>query len=472
MMIIQAGPAAAPAPSPFAPAIALFAAVVAAALTYYCYVHVIGNNLAFRSIGILANPPAPYSVLLALGFCFAPLLWLQRSIVRPSDFIILYLYVFLFIPTCIMMPFVSRSGVWEQFLFLLCASVSFLLLQIIRYMRPLPLRDLSITEPVLFEWIILSIGLIGVATLFLFGTIDFSNISFLDVYERRLVLLAENTGGSIVFYTANWAALAVSPLLIIYGLDQRRLMMVGVAVAVAGIAFLATSFKSHLSIPIFTAIYYLSLRFFGLQWSWVVIVLSAILISAISLLIDAAINDIPLVTWSLQFRLIGNNGFLSAHYLDFFYDMPKGLFADSFGRFFTEPNYPQPIAIVVGEGFSGVRDNHANANLWADGFGNLGFAGILFAGLELMVFLWLLDSVAAGKRLILGVAAGVPLAFSLANTSVHSTITSNGALLLLLLLMLMPTRAGAAPPDVRAPARGAAPRSDPTSAATHKPTSS
>ena len=117
--------------------------------------------------------------------------------------------------------------------------------------------------------------------------------------------------------------------------------------------------------------------------------------------------------------------------------MPKGLYQDSIGRFFVNPRYQMPIAEVVGTSFS-IAGNHANANLWADGFGNLGFPGMVFASASAVLLCWLVDSFGSRLPPQPVAIASISLSFVLANTAVHSALTSNGGVLVLLLIFLMP----------------------------------
>jgi hypothetical protein len=413
-------------------------AVAASFLIYFCYVWVIAESPTFRYAGAFAVHPSALAPFVGFAFCLLPLAWLRRSVVQASDFIVLYLYFFLFLPTCALMPYVSESDTRSQFVFLAAITLAFGLVELRRVMRPLRWGDFAM-PPQTFEWLLIGLAVAALGVLLWTGEVQFSNISFLDVYERRAALLAEGGGTNpIVFYIGNWGSLAISPLLIVYGLDRRKLMMVGLGLLLALVSFLATSFKSSMFIPLFTIGYYFLIRFLGLKRVWEIVALTLIGICVFSIVVDYFVNYAPFVTWSFQFRLVGNNGFLSAKYLDFFTNMPKGLFADTFGRLLYEPVYHRPIAVIVGESFTTVADNHANGNLWADGYGNLGYLGVFFAAFELLIVLWIIDSAGTGKNLLQVVTVTVPAAFSLANTSVHSTLTSNGALLLLVLLVLMP----------------------------------
>ena len=179
------------------------------------------------------------------------------------------------------------------------------------------------------------------------------------------------------------------------------------------------------------------MRWAGLRSFGAVLTFVAIGLSVGPMMGDYILNTDGLLSWIVHFRFIGNNGFLTAHYFSFFEDAAKALYQDSFGRFFFDPVYNRPIAEMVGSSFS-IEGNHANANLWGDGYGNLGVLGVLFASLSLVGICWLLDSLTDLAVAPVAIAPIVAFGFSVANNAVHSVMTSNGGWLMILLLLLMP----------------------------------
>jgi hypothetical protein len=80
----------------------------------------------------------------------------------------------------------------------------------------------------------------------------------------------------------------------------------------------------------------------------------------------------------------------------------------------------------------------SNANLWADGFSNFGYAGLLVASLLFAIVLWLYDSMAVGSdRRFAALAIGLP-AFALANTGLLTALLTNGIGFAMVLIYLMP----------------------------------
>lgn len=412
--------------------------------TLFAYVDVIARDPSFSDNGFMAKEPSLLIVVISLFFSLIPVLWLRRRVGRASDFSVIYLYIFVFVPSCVMIPFVSGSDYWEQIETMTGLAVALLLVEVRRFLPPIELTLPRVINNdrqfALLLWVVASLG---IALLLLTGSISIGNLS-LDVYEQRADFFHDTSlNRAFAGYLANWIAAGLAPVLLVYGLHSSRYALAAMGVASAVLTFAATSFRSHLVVPLMIAGVYILLRRFGLWRGALTLLLFSITISIVPSVYDFANAELPMLTWTIQFRLIGNNGFLSGQYFEYFAHMPKGFFADTFGRFFFEPNYSVPISQAVGESFSTVEGNHANANLWADGYGNLGWFGVLFATLSLIMFLWVFDSLARNKNVYVVSALGLSASFFLANTSVHSMLTSNGGLFLLLLILVIPAERSA-----------------------------
>lgn len=414
------------------------------AFVRFTYVDFIATSPVFKYAGAIAYPAVSYSILLGYIFSLLPVLWLRLSPKRVSDQIVLYLYAFVYVPTCLLIPSTTQLDWGDQlyFMAMICSALGALELRRLFGLWSLP--EFAIESPALYEAVLFIALLACGAYLIWFGELDLADINFVDVYERRALLLA-NGGGltiALVFYIANWSSLALAPISLILGIANRNYALGILSLLVAIASFAATSFKSNFFIPIIAGAIYLIGRRFHPNWNGYVLILSVFVTSILCVMIDLLVNYAPLMTWAFEFRMIGNNGFLSGKYFAFFHGMPKGLFGDSIGAYFIDPVYSKPISEIVGEDFSQVPGNHANAHLWADGYGNLGAWGMAFASAEALLFLWLADSFTWRKDIRLTAPIALPAAFSLANTSVHSTLTSNGGLLLLLLLLFLPQITG------------------------------
>ncbi len=402
-------------------------------LCTYLYTDIIGDVAPLRQIGFESYPTTGFAQVAALGFCLVPLLWLRRQFEVPSDLIVFQLYLYVYVPTTAYLVMATPMTFERQLGFLTMTLFGLALLELRRGIRTVIFGKLPIRE----GWFIGILAASSIALIFLIVTVGEVRADSLDltsVYERRGDIVGGG-GRSPLLFAANWAATAIAPLTMIYGLMKRQWWLLGVGLLLAVACFALTSFRSHLFTPIFAVMICMVLRPAGLKRSGIALLLVALSLCLIPLLYDLVTGGLG--TWVIHFRFIGNNGFLSAQYFSFFADAPKGLYQDSFGRLFFSPRYFLPIAELVGSSFS-IAGNHANGNLWADGYGNMGVWGVGLASFSAVLFCWLADSLGRDLDRIQVSAMLIPLVFAISNTSVHSALTSNGGLLVILLLYLMP----------------------------------
>src|SRR5205085_1903942 len=97
-------------------------------------------------------------------------------------------------------------------------------------------------------------------------------------------------------------------------------------------------------------------------------------------------------------RAFINSGVLSTWYFDFFSFSPKVNFADVRGiSWFVTSPYTVSYKEELGWYFWGQRTD-PNAHFMADGFAQLGYAGVLIECAVAALMLWLLDSVCRQRR--------------------------------------------------------------------------
>ena len=407
-------------------------------LVVYLYVDVVVASRAYDLVGVVALPPSTMARFTSFVLALIPLFVTPRNLIKPSAAIGIYLYYLVFVPSCAIMPYASFRGASEWLEFMSAMTIAICSIHILAPRIEFNTVGLELKSSQTFSLLLIFLCIVTSTSLLYFGEIDFRSINLLDVYEKRSAMIeSQSTRVSILFYVANMAGYSIAPIALVYGLRSRKIFLMGFALTASFFAFAFTSYKSHLFVPVLAAaVYFVASR--DRRWGFTLGFLALMLVIAIVSLVWDRGSSNPLLTWTVQFRLAGNNGFLAAKYADFFSVNPQGLFADSIGRLFTDPVYDRPIAQVVGEYFSQVPGNHANANLWADGYANLGYLGMAIATLELIIVMSVFNMLALNNRADLVAAMSVPAAFSMANTAVHSALTSNGVALGLILIALMP----------------------------------
>lgn len=407
-------------------------------MVVYLYVNVVVGSRAYDQVGVMAMTPSLMDIFASAILALIPLFVLPRRLDRPSTVVLVYLYYMVFVPSCAIIPYASYRSIDGWFGFLFVMMLMNIITIVIRPNWTSFVSGFAVKHLDTYIFLIMGLCILFSFVLIFYGEIDFKGLDLLDVYEKRMNLIeSQSLRVIILFYLANMAGYALSPIALVLGLRYRNYLLIIAAIITSFLAFAFTSYKSELIVPVMTAIVYIISRHDKRLGFTALFLILLIGIAITSIMWDMR-SDNPIFTWTIHFRLVGNNGFLSAKYADFFAVNPPGLFADSVGRLFNSPAYDRPISQVVGESFSSVSGNHANANIWADGYGNLGFLGMGLATLELMLLLQIFDALANNERMILIAPMAIPAAFSMSNTAVHSSITSNGLILSFLLIALMP----------------------------------
>jgi hypothetical protein len=421
-------------------------AFVIAACTFtevvrYVYVDVFASGGLYDYMGVRAFPvKAPEQVLFAF-LAVAPSFWLPTHLRRPADIVQLFLYYAVHIPTCVLLPIVSMSPYSVQFLFAVAILIGLLSLEL-RYSLP-HLHPVQTNVAPAMYWA--GIALFYLATLIVFarsGYLSLDNFSLLEVYDQRRDLTESAAQlGSMFFYVANWAGGALAPFLIAVALHRRRIFLLAAGIALSVCSFIVSSNKSnYIAVPAVIAGYIVLRATRGRHIAAIMgagfIALVPILILGDSLIARTTGADVPILTWTVFHRTFTNNGFLSAVYLDLFNRLGPAYYGDSFLHGLLGQQFDMPVPELAGASFTEVPDVHANANMWADAYANLGFFGIAFGALEALVVLWLYDEVSRGKDVEFAAAALIVPATVLANTSVHTALFSNGLAIVILLIWL------------------------------------
>jgi len=407
----------------------------------YIYVDVFATPGLYDYMGIRALPVSTNVQTLFQLLALLPSVWLPVHLRRPTDAVQLFLFYAVHIPTCVLLPVVSLSSFSDQFVFAIAILLGLTSFSIRNALPRLPIPHVRF-ESRLF-WSCVSVYYIYALAVFASsGYLTLSNFTFVEVYGQRLELAQRaNEIGASFFYVANWTGAALAPFLIIVGLHKRRLLPVVAGLAIAIASFLASSNKAnYMAIPAVIAGYAVFRMTKGRHIAAIMgasFLLLAAILRGVDLLIGRSIgSNVSIATWSVFHRAFTNNGFLSSVYLDLFNTLGPALYSDSFLRWIAPPRFDSPIAQLAGASFTDVPEVHANANMWADGYVNLGYAGIGFSALSAILVLWLYDHLSAQKDQSVTAAALVVPASVLANASVHTALISNGMIVVFILVWL------------------------------------
>ncbi len=390
---------------------------------------------AFSYLGYRYRSPNTDVVVISLFVATGAALALPRRVDRGSSVVLWVLFVITVAPTILMAPYMPyRDDSQAVMLGLVVAAVfAGICLGLRGSVRPL-------TVPISSSSIGLVVATVSAVTYSLLAVthgIDLRFLSFLDVYDVRGEYATNLEGVRILSYLVFSQANVVNPLLVARGLFLRRRMWIASGVIGQLVLYSSTGFKSMiLVIPAWFILACLLRRgkraIDGLVLMWgtsILIVTSAIL--------DHVTGNI-LLTSLLVRRFVVTPGVLTSVYVEFFSEHPQVHLGHSVFRSFVDYPYNAAPPYVIGEWMAGLPTMAANANMFADGFANFGWAGLVAAGVVLLVYLKVLDRVSDGLPVgVVGVIMTMP-AVALANASVLTAMLSHGLVAALILVAIMP----------------------------------
>jgi hypothetical protein len=160
--------------------------------------------------------------------------------------------------------------------------------------------------------------------------------------------------------------------------------------------------------------------------------------------------DLPGLVFSTVRRAATTNGLLTGYYYDYFVEGNYAYFSQTIlAGFSGATDTTSSYKITIGSTYAWPGAS-ANANFWADGFANLGWAGVVIMTVVLGFVLILLNSIVSEGQTRLVIVAMGGVIQVLANTGLQTTLVSGGMLLALFLIYLMPPERPAEPAPVPA----------------------
>jgi hypothetical protein len=373
--------------------------------------------------------------LITLALLPSPLM--PYSLSRPSALIVWWLYISVYIPS-ILVPALTLSMPFEQ---LLPLQISLLICMVffcfVSSARLLAVSQIAVS-PALFwpAFLLVWGGCLGYVCLN--GRMNLvSNIMSLfqgaTEYTIRggyhdLVLEV----GRLLAYVVGQLCNALNPFLIAWGLAYRRKICLVVGILGQIVVFSLTGFKAALFcvvILIFVAL--LAKRWwrsFGLAFT-----LGLIAVIFVCSMADHTTSNV-LFTSKVTRRALVVPGLLTGFYYEHYTHFSPVGAAFHFSR---DEDFVGP-ANAIGLAYFGSLEVNANANLWAEGFAELGLPGIFAFTILVAFMIWFYDSISARRDPILAVLLATMPAMLLSNTSPLTVLISHGAVAVALVLYLSP----------------------------------
>jgi hypothetical protein len=412
--------------------------LVALAL-YAAAIHLAYRDIFAISFGYMRyqyTDPGIEWIIVGYLIAAVPCLMLPRSIARPGDLVLWVLFLFVVAPTCQVPIYGSMLDTQSAVTFALFMAVVFAALTFAATRRPSPIVPLPVgasARPL----IAVALGFSVVTYVLVVSTFgfDINLMSFLEVYDTRLEYRDQIAPSiPILGYLVSNQGNVLNPLLMTWATMRRRWAMLAVGILGQVLLYSATGYKTlALSIPLCVLV--------GLILPTVRRVSGTLVLwatAAVSWLSIALRHEIIGLVELVMNRAVIAPAHITAAYVTIYEDAPKALWAHSFLSPFIDDPYGLPPGLWVGRLFFGRDEINANASFIADGFANLGYAGIVIEGAFLALLLVLLNSAARGlpTPLVIGTVA-VP-AYATANGSPFSAVLSYGVAMAIVMFMLVP----------------------------------
>ena len=379
--------------------------------------------------------PGPLTMVWLMVVALVPATFLPHTLSRPSALIVWWLYLAAYIPS-ILVPALSLSMPWENLLPLdLSLAVSMGLLCLVCSSRLLAIGQMKLS-PTVFWSIFTLIWLAGLAFASATSSVLTNVGSVLKgstEYEIRGQVQQIVTGGNrVLAYVLGELGQALNPFLIALGIVRHRGLYLAAGIIGQLIVFGVTGFKTVVLSAIFLPLVFVVIRRwrsnFGLAFaSGVIAIMMACAI------VDHATGGIFFSSLVTR-RTLAGPGLLTGFYFDHFSQVSHAGIAYHFHRDASVLDASREVGLV----YFGSSNVDANANLWAEGFADLGVPGILGFTLITALMIWLYDSIARGRNLELAVLLVVMPAVGLSNSAPTTVLITHGGLAAAMLLYFVP----------------------------------
>ena len=440
----------------------LVGVVVLLLAIHVSYQFVVSPRYSYQKLTYTTPNIGIYAIMLALLIGLAMMLPIRLT--RPGDFLLWTIYVLVVIPSLTISYLARTVSDGTQVMLGLVISSCFAgailagrlpARRLGQRIRPLSVRAF---------WIcVIAFSAVTYLALAASGSLQLSLPGLNNVYAVRSAFVSANAANKLLAYAMPNQANVINPLILAVGILTRRWWMVALALVGELLLYGAAGHKSVLfAVPALLVVAWVFRG--GRRPSSSIILWGFAGIIVVSAVADQILHSIWLSSLFTR-RFIDVPGLLTGAWVNVFGQIPQAHFAYGFlSPFLT---YPYAVAppFVVANVFFGQSGLNANANLFADGYANFGWAGMAFEAALFLAVVVLVN--ALGRRLPLQAAVLLLVmpAVALSNASMLTSLLTHGVVLLLLVMALAPPALWIRKPQPAARAAARAPvraRSAPT----------
>lgn len=392
---------------------------------------------AFKYVGFRYESPTTVSVVAAWVMATLCCVSLPRKLARPSAVVLWVIFVVAVAPFLLMSPYLGiidsnyalLSGLGISAVFtVVCRLTTLGAASAWRAWR----RPSSLA----FWLFIIAFSVVSYGWLAATQGISLKLLAFADVYDVRDEYAEALAGSRLMGYLVVTQANAVNPLLIAVSWYSRRRALLVTVVAAQLLLYFSTGFKSIafslIAIVVLGALFRRNRRPDGLA-----LVLGAAGLVVVAWWIDL-LQGASLWTSLFARRFLIIPARLTDMYLSIYQDGPWHMLGNSVLSPVLHSPYAFPPAQNVSLVTIGSPRISMNANLFADGFAQFGWFGVIGVGFLLVVLLRFLDRVAVEVPVAVSAMTVVMPAVTLSNTSLLTSLFSHGFVAAMLLLSVVP----------------------------------
>lgn len=379
---------------------------------------------AFSYFGFINLHPSVSGQFVSILFVFIPLLWSNTHAYRPSRIVYWILYMMVYIPAMIVPDYV-RVDIFDDIVIL---KLVLLFCMALVYMTGsfylIPIYYTKMKRKVMFLFIgLTSLSLWGIIVQTFGIHINFSQVD--DVYDLRESYREQVN--RLSGYAINWQSKIVNALLLALGFVNKNKLLICIGVLGQLFIFSITGQKSVALSSVFILVIIYCLRKNGRQFVlYFVYGITALVFLTMGL--DIMTESSEFTSLFIR-RMLITPGLLLSYYFDFFSINPQVHLSHSILAPFINYPYDKLPPFLIGEHYFKRVGLAANANIWADGFANFGYAGIIGFTFLLVGILYLYDSISANRNFIVSATLIAMPAWSLVDTSLITSLLTHGILI-------------------------------------------
>lgn len=401
---------------------------------HWVYAHLVTGT--FYYLGYRYVAPTPQIVAIIWCAVVAVSIALPRQLTNASSVVLWILFVVTIAPGMLMAPYTSYLNDGQATVLALGLGAVFLGVAL-GVKRRLPAKPFKLhVSPTTF-WIVIGIFSAGTYGILLTTQgLSLAYVGILNVYDVREQYSAGLEGVGILSYLVSTQANVVNPIIIARGIYSRRWHFVLLGVLGQALLFSGTGFKTILfSVPALLIIAFIFRR--NLRPNSIVFLWGASLMMIGAAVIDFIQNSI---IWTSLFsrRFLLTTGMLLSAYVAFYGNNPQAHLGHSVLSPWIDYKYDLTPPRMIGSWLANSPNTAMNANLFADGFANFGWMGLVGAGVVLLIFLRIMDRAAHGVPAAVSALVMVMPTIALSNASILTSMFSHGLVVAVVLLAIMP----------------------------------